>query len=210
MCARNSLIAGKVLHWCENVSAVFALLTSPCDRLFFGKTKVMAVALGTTPENACAPNIEKLSPYLAGAVGLLFTSREPQSVIDYFDAFHPSDYARAGNISPRSFTIPSGMVYAHAGEIATEHDEPMSHTIEPNLRKLGVPTKLVRGKITLEMDGGYQVCKAGDVLDSRQTTLLKMFGVAVAEFKVAMKARWTKDGGKVEILEQEEQMEVDK
>lgn len=169
----------------------------------------MAVALGTTPENACAPNIEKLSPYLSGAVGLLFTSRDPQSVIDYFDAFHPSDFARAGNVSPRAFTIPSGIVYANAGEIATEHDEPLSHTIEPNLRKLGVPTKLVKGKVMLEMDGGYQVCKAGEVLDSRQTTLLKMFHVAVAEFKVAMKARWTKEDGKIVILEQEEKMEVD-
>ncbi|KAK2748126.1 mRNA turnover and ribosome assembly protein [Myotisia sp. PD_48] len=180
------------------------------SRLFFGKTKVMAIALGITPETACAPNINKLSPFLVGAVGLLFTSRSPESVLQYFDSFHPLDFARAGNVSPRSFTIPSGVVYATAGEIPANQDEPLSHTIEPTLRKLGVPTRLVKGKVMLEIDeGGYEVCKAGDVLDSKQSTLLKMFGVAVAEFRVEMKARWSKAEGEVEILEKSQAMDVD-
>ncbi|KAI1917807.1 mRNA turnover and ribosome assembly protein [Ophidiomyces ophidiicola] len=178
-------------------------------RLFFGKTKVMAVALGTSPETAFAPNLEKLSPFLSGAVGLLFTTRSPQSVLDYFSSFHPMDFARAGNISPRSFTIPSGIVYAHGGEIPADHDEPLSHTVEPTLRKLGVPTRLVRGKVTLEMERGYQVCKAGDTLDSKQTTLLKMFGIAVAEFNVEMKAQWTRETGEVKTFQKDENMEVD-
>lgn len=168
----------------------------------------MAVALGTTPETACAPNLDRLSPYLTGAVGLLFTSRNPQSVLDFFSSFHPMDFARAGNVTPRFFTIPSGVVYSQAGEVPASEDEPLSHTVEPTLRKLGVPTRLIKGKVTLEMDGGYQVCKAGETLDSRQTTLLKMFGVAVAEFKVDMKARWSRENGDVEILEQDG-MEVD-
>lgn len=170
----------------------------------------MAVALGMTPETACAPNLDRLAPYLTGAVGLLFTSRDPQSVLDYFSSFHPADFARAGNISPLSFTIPPGIVYSRAGEIPADEDEPLSHTIEPALRKLGVPTKLVKGKVVLEMEGeGYKVCEAGETLDSRQTTLLKMFGVAVVEFKVQMKARWSKEGGEIEILDKEGQMEVD-
>lgn len=169
----------------------------------------MAIALGTTPETAFAPNLDKLSPFLVGAVGLLFTSRAPQSVLEYFSSFHPTDFARAGNVSPRDFTIPSGVVYAHAGEIPEEHDQPISHTIEPTLRKLGVPTRLVRGKVMLEMDGGYPVCKAGETLDSRQTTLLKMFGVAVAEFKVDMKAHWRKETEEVTVLQKDEGMEVD-
>lgn len=64
----------------------------------------------------------------------------------------------------------------------------------------------------LEMtDGpGYQVCKAGEVLDSRQTTLLKMFGVATAEFRVALKAYWTRSTGEVKVLEKKEgEMDVD-
>lgn len=44
-----------------------------------------------------------------------------------------------------------------------------------------VPTQLKNGVITLTND--YHVCKAGDVLDSNQTRLLKLFGIAVANFE---------------------------
>lgn len=220
MCAPNSLIVGKSprryallqcaiqlrKHHRELQSLIF-------NSLFFGKTKVMAVALGHNPENEAAPNLHKLSPYLTGAVGLLFTSRDPESVLSYFDAFRPLDFARAGTVSTRSFSIPNGLVYSRGGEIPASEDEPVSHTIEPELRKLGVPTRLVKGKVMLELtDGqeGYPVCKEGEVLDSRQTTLLKMFGVATAEFKVDLKAQWTRSTGEVKILEKDEGMDVDR
>jgi len=38
------------------------------------------------------------------------------------------------------------------------------------------------------------------VLSSRQTTLLKMFGVAVAEFRVELKCYWEKESGQVTEL----------
>ncbi|KAJ5243017.1 uncharacterized protein N7469_001344 [Penicillium citrinum] len=181
------------------------------SRLFFGKTKVMAKALGNNPETEAAPNLHKLTPYLTGAVGLLFTSRPAQSVVEYFENFRPSDFARAGTEATRSFSIPNGLVYARAGEVPTQEDEPISHTIEPALRKLGVPTRLVKGKVMLELtDGqeGYQVCRKGDTLDSRQTTLMKMFGVTSSEFKVDLKAQWERNTNEIKILEQGE-MEVD-
>jgi mRNA turnover protein 4 len=62
----------------------------------------------------------------------------------------------------------------------------MAHSLEPELRKLNVPTSLVKGKISLQ--NAYTVCKEGDVLDSRQTRLLKLFGVATAEFSVQLVA----------------------
>ncbi|KAL2815166.1 ribosomal protein L10-domain-containing protein [Aspergillus granulosus] len=177
------------------------------SRLFFGKTKVMAVALGHNPETEAAENLHLLHPYLTGAVGLLFTSRDPTSVTDYFDSFRPLDFARAGTEATRSFAIPAGLVYSRAGEIPASEDEPISHTIEPELRKLGVPTRLFKGKVMLELTEGqesYPVCKEGEVLDSRQTTLLKMFGVQTSEFKIALKAHWTRSTNKVEILEKDE------
>ncbi|KAF7588984.1 mRNA turnover and ribosome assembly protein [Aspergillus hancockii] len=183
------------------------------SRLFFGKTKVMAVALGQTAESEADTNLHKLTPFLSGAVGLLFTSRDPESVTKYFDSFRPSDFARAGTVSTRSFSIPNGIVYSRAGEIPASQDEPVSHTIEPELRKLGVPTRLVKGKVMLELTGGqeeFPVCREGETLDSRQTTLLKMFGIASAEFHVALKAYWTRSSGEVNVLEKEAGgMEVD-
>ncbi|KAJ5098680.1 hypothetical protein N7532_005681 [Penicillium argentinense] len=181
------------------------------SRLFFGKTKVMAKALGSNPETEAAPNLHKLTPYLTGAVGLLFTSRSAESVIQYFENFRPSDFARAGTEATRSFSIPNGLVYSRAGEIPTSDDEPISHTIEPALRKLGVPTRLVKGKVMLELTDdqeGYLVCREGDTLDSRQTTLMKMFGVTSSEFKVDLKAQWSRNTNEVKILEQGD-MEVD-
>ena len=77
----------------------------------------------------------------------------------------------------------------------------MSHTLEPGLRKLGVPTRLVKGKVVLEMEAddeaGYVVCREGDRLDSRQTALLKMFGVRTSEFSVGVRGYWRKDDGGV-------------
>ncbi|KFY35337.1 hypothetical protein V494_06005 [Pseudogymnoascus sp. VKM F-4513 (FW-928)] len=42
------------------------ITTNPPDSLFFGKTKVMAKALGSTPETAYQTNTHLLAPYLAG------------------------------------------------------------------------------------------------------------------------------------------------
>ncbi|KAE9373477.1 hypothetical protein N431DRAFT_465763 [Stipitochalara longipes BDJ] len=159
------------------------------SRLFFGKTKVMAKALGTTPEDEYQPSTHLLSKFLVGDVGLLFTDREPAAIEEYFSDLAKTDFARAGTPATRSFTVPAGIVYSLGGEIEAEQDVPMAHSLEPELRKLNMPTSLTKGKITL--DNPYTVCKEGDVLDSRQTRLLKLFGVATAEFTVKLLAYWS-------------------
>lgn len=169
-------------------------------RLFFGKTTLMARALGHTPEDSYAENIYKLTDYLKGSVGLLFTNRQPDSILFYFSELSQVDFARAGVAATRDFVIPRGVVMSTAGEVPAEYDVPMGHTIEPELRRLGVPTRMVKGKIVLEEapEGasdeekkGYVVCRAGDVLDSRQTRLLKLFSVCMSEFRVHALAYWS-------------------
>ena len=146
----------------------------------------MAKALGTTPEDEYQPSTHLLSKYLVGNVGLLCTNREPAVVKEYFDGFSKTDFARAGTPASRSFTIPAGLVYSMGGELSAEDDVPMAHNLEPELRKLNVPTTLNKGKITLQ--NPYTVCNEGDVLDSRQTRLLKLFAVATADFTVKLTA----------------------
>lgn len=163
-----------------------AILTHPPYSLFFGKTKVMSKALGSDPSSEYQTNTSLLSPHLVGNVGLLFTNREPSSIITFFQELSKTDFARAGTEASRNFTIPAGIVYSMGGEIAPENDVPMSHSLEPELRRLNVPTTLTKGKITLE--NPYCVCNEGEVLDSRQTRLLKLFGVATAEFTVQLLA----------------------
>jgi mRNA turnover protein 4 len=70
-----------------------------------------------------------------------------------------------------------------------------------------MPTRLQRGIITLDHE--YTVCREGEVLDSKQTRLLKQFGIACAEFKVHLAGYWSKVNGDVQILRKGEEMEVE-
>jgi mRNA turnover protein 4 len=148
----------------------------------------MAKALGSTPEDEYQPSTHLLSKYLVGNVGLLFTNREPAAITEYFSNFSQTDFARAGTPASRSFTVPAGIVYSMGGELAAVDDVPMAHSLEPELRKLNMPTSLTKGKITMQNE--YTVCEEGDVLDSRQTRLLKLFGVATADFTIQLVAYW--------------------
>ena len=176
--------------------------------LFFGKTKLTARALGSTPEDAQADGLHLLTPYLSGSVGLLFTNRTPETIQTYFTSLTHVDFARAGTVATRTFTIPPGLVYSTGGEVPAEHDVPVAHTLEPELRRLGMPTRMVKGKVCLGGDEsgegsteGYTVCRAGQTLDSRQTRLLKLFSVCLSEFRVGLLAYWSAAGGEVIELE---------
>ena len=160
------------------------------NRLFFGKTKVMAVALGLSPETEPFPNTSALVPFLHGNIGLLFSPRSPDAIKSYFAEFQPVDFARSGTTASRDFAIPAGIVYSRGGEIAPEDDIPLAHSAEPILRKLGVPSSLVKGRVQIESD--FVVCREGEVLGSGQTSLLKMFGVAMASFVVVIQAYYDK------------------
>ncbi|KAI3399400.1 hypothetical protein diail_7127 [Diaporthe ilicicola] len=183
------------------------------SRLFFGKTKLMARALGTSPEDAAADGIHRLSPHLSGSVALLFTSRPVPEITAYFGSFAPVDFARAGAVAPRGFVLPPGVLYATGGAVPPEHDVPLGHTIEPELRRLGVPTRMVRGKVVLGEEGGegegYTVCKEGQVLDSRQTRLLKLFDQCLSEFKVQILAYWESKSGIVTEVEEADENAMD-
>ncbi|KAA6408698.1 MAG: 60S acidic ribosomal P0 [Lasallia pustulata] len=123
-------------------------------------------------------------------------------ITSYFASLHPLDYARAGTTAPRTFALPAGTLYSRGGAVAAEEDVPLSATVEATLRKLGVPTRLVKGRVELEAE--YVVCREGEVLGARETSLLKMFGVAMAEFGVEIRAWWSKDTGEVTVVEEGE------
>ena len=71
----------------------------------------------------------------------------------------------------------------------------LSHTLEPMLRKYGVPTRLAKGKIMLENEKGHVICKEGEVLGAAQTALLKAFGVEASLFGVRIMGWWGEDIG---------------
>ena len=173
--------------------------------MFMGKTKLMVHALGSTEETEHAPGLRGLTPYMSGEIGLLFTNRAAEEIERYFTNFRSLDYARAGTKAPKGFIIPPGELRTSFGVEGGE-DDPIPIGAEPTLRKLGVPTRIVKGKVVLEESvdseemqegGGYVVCREGETLDSRQTTLLKTFGIRMAEFRIGLQAVWEKAGGTV-------------
>lgn len=168
-------------------------------RLFFGKTKVMAKALGVRKEDEHAPGLSKLTKLLAGSVGLLCTNREPKEVLAYFADYVEVDFARAGVTASRTFTVPAGVVYSRGGELPVEDDVPLPHSLEVTVRKWGMPTRLDKGKVVLDQE--YTVAEEGQEMTSHQTALLKLFGVAMAEFKVQVLAYWSAGTQEVTAVE---------
>ena len=135
------------------------------------------------------------------------TSHPPEIVTEWFESFVKTDFPRAGTVAPLTFTIPAGTVYSRGGQISVDKDAPVPHSLEPTLRQLGMPTRLQKGIITL--DAEYVVCKRGDILDSKQTRLLKHFGIACSEFKVKLIGYWNKKNGDVQIFRQANEMDID-
>ena len=175
-----------------------------------GKTKLMLHALGSTPETAHLPGTHLLAPYMSGEIGLLLTSRPAAEVESFFANYASLDYARAGVTARSDFVIPKGELTTRYG-VEGGQDDPIPISVEPTLRKLGVPTRLVKGKVVLEATDedeleGYRVCQIGDTLDSKQTTLLKIFGIRMAEFRVGLKAVWEGNRGTVREIGR---MEID-
>ena len=165
------------------------------SRILFGRTRVMQKSLGRTPETAHRDNLDKLTDYMTGDVGLLMTDEKPTVVREYFESFVKTDFARAGLVSPLEFTVPEGIVYSRGGALAPEDDVPMAHSLESMLRQLGMPTQLKNGKVVLSAD--YTICKKGQTLDGKQTRLLKQFGVACADFKIQLIAHFDRDDSTV-------------
>ncbi|KAG8466953.1 hypothetical protein KFE25_008332 [Diacronema lutheri] len=159
------------------------------SRLFFGRGKQLAVALGRTPEAEVRTGLSRVANALVGREGgLLFTSRPRADVVRYFANFAHAEFARAGFVATETRTLPAGPL------------DTFAHSIEPYLRKLGMPTTLDCGVVTLQK--GYTVCTVGEKLSADQAKVLQLLGVKMAEFKLRLHAAWS-DGVFDEALEAE-------
>jgi len=151
------------------------------SRFFFGKNKLMRMALGTDAATAVVDGIEDLSNKIVGTVGLLFTNEPHDSVLEYFESFDVADFARQGSEATHDVTLEAG----HLTQFAT--------SIEPHLRSLGLPTKVDNGRVMLEFD--VAVCKEGDSLTSEQARILKLFEMKLARMKFFVDCCFSISGG---------------
>jgi len=164
-------------------------------RIFFGRGAVMAKALGTSQATEHLPGLHKIAQNLKGQVGILFTSSPPSEVTAWFADFHPSTFLRSGSTAPSTYTIPSGPILQHH----STPPEPFPHNEEPQLRKLGLHTTMVRGVPTLERE--HVVVREGEKLSAEQAQILKLVGVRMGEFRVQLRVWWEKETGEVKEVE---------
>ncbi|ORZ00629.1 ribosomal protein L10-domain-containing protein [Syncephalastrum racemosum] len=161
------------------------------SRIFLGKNRVMAKALGTTEEEEYKPGVSKIANKLHKEVGLLFTNKPYDEVVDFFAKYSQPDYARSGTVATQTVSLPEGPVKRGV--------DPAPHNMEPLLRSLGMPTSLVNGIVTLPIP--YTICKEGDTLTTNQAHLLKLFYYQLAEFRVDLLSCY--HDGDVKILKEE-------
>jgi hypothetical protein len=114
---------------------------------------------------------------------LVFTNLTKEDLESAMAKYETNDFARTGAVAPETVTIEKGPVHGAHGGL-------MEHTLEPTLRKNGMPTKLNRGVIELLAD--HVVCKEGDFISPQGAILLRLFGRELAAFKMDLLCGWVR------------------
>jgi mRNA turnover protein 4 len=155
------------------------------SRFFFGKNRVLQAALGRTEAEEYREGLAGLAKLLRGNVGLFFTNQPRDEVISWFQSYLEQDHARAGCQATDDVILQEGPL------------EQFPHSMEPHLRKLGLPTVLKKGVVTLIKE--HTVCSDGDTLTPEQARLLKLLDWKMAEFRIQFQAVWSQNG-QLELL----------
>jgi len=166
------------------------------SRFFFGKNKVMSLALGKSVSDEYSKNLHKISKKLHGQMGLLFTNEPEEKVLQWFSEYREPDYARSGNKATQTVHIEAGPM------------QMFSHSMESQLRQLGLPTSLQKGVVTLLND--YKVCEKDAVLTPEQARILKLFNHQMASFHLTLECMWSKDTCKFQPCPKQKEKAVSK
>lgn len=163
------------------------------SRFYMGRNKIMQVALGRDEAEEYAENLRQVASQLSGNVGLLFTNRKHDEVVKFFGGFEADDVAR------------SGFVATEAVELAEGELEMFEASQEPNLRLLGLPVVLKKGKVWLSRD--FTVCEDKEILTPEKAKILEYLGIRMAKFRVILRSYYRKKDGYFERLRGDERME---
>ena len=147
------------------------------SRIFLGKNKVMALALGKSEADEYNTALCKVGQVLFGNRCLLFSNDGPEIISDLFDKYQVEDYARSGIEAARTVTL-------DAGPLPT-----MIHSMVDPLRKLGLQITLKKGVVCLDQD--TDLCVQGAEISPEQAKLLKLFEYKMAMFRLTLSAHWS-------------------
>ncbi|WRT67171.1 uncharacterized protein IL334_004137 [Kwoniella shivajii] len=160
-------------------------------RFFFGKGKVMAKALGETAETEYQEGLSNIAKRLHGQIGIFLTSHDVNETVDWFESWSKKEYARMGARATQDITLPEGPILTPYNESGS--GDPFPHSMEPQLRALGLSTSLVRGVPSL--NNPHLLCRKGEKLSSEKCRILKLLAVQMAEFRIHLGSRWSKEAG---------------
>uniref|UniRef100_A0A453KEF7 Ribosome assembly factor mrt4 n=1 Tax=Aegilops tauschii subsp. strangulata TaxID=200361 RepID=A0A453KEF7_AEGTS len=148
------------------------------SRIFLAGKKVMQIALGRSPADEAKTGLHKLSKFLQGASGLLFTNLPRDDVERLFREFEANDFARTGSIATQTVELKEGPL------------EQFSHEMEPFLRKQGLPVRLNKGVVELVAD--HVVCEEGKPLSPEAAHTLVCMGycAVLPTYYACLGRRW--------------------
>ena len=155
-------------------------------RFLIGKNKLMQIALGRDEATEYAQNLHLISERITGQVGLMFTNEPAAKVEAFFKTYAVSGYARSGFKATRKVVLDAG-----------PYEDLFDASQQPNLQKLGLPVQLKRGVVYVTSD--FVVCEKGDILTPERAKIVEFMGIQLAEFRVILTARWSKDGSFQEL-----------
>ncbi|XP_062203114.1 uncharacterized protein LOC133905366 [Phragmites australis] len=149
------------------------------SRIFLAGKKVMQIALGRSAADEAKTGLHKLSKFLQGDSGLLFTNLPRDDIESLFREFEGHDFARTGSTATETVELKEGPM---------EH---FTHEMEPFLRKQGLPVRLNKGVVELIAD--HVVCEEGKPLSPEAAQTLRLLGIQMATFRIYLVCRWSAD-----------------
>jgi mRNA turnover protein 4 len=94
----------------------------------FGRNRIMAIALGTSPESEPIVGSHVLAQHLTGQVGMVFSSLDREELTVALNGAKTQDYARAGANATKTVVVPEGPVVDSCG-VAFPH----RYSLQPSL-----------------------------------------------------------------------------
>lgn len=145
------------------------------------KVKPTMLALGSNASNEYRENLHFVSQALKTKArgqhrGLFFCNNGPEEVLPFMRRHRVASFAKTGFVATRDYIIRKGVLTMFA------------FCQEVQLKRLGLPVLLKRGKLLLNQD--YVVCEKGQPLRPEQSKLLELLGLKMARFEITIYGYW--------------------
>jgi len=136
----------------------------------------MKVAIGKSAEDELVPGSAQFAKLIKGNVGVITANMTKHELEAVLDMHQQITEIKAGQLIPTTIKLHEGPIFrggkhslALIGRLEGD-EEAMPATLEVQLRKLGMPTKLNKGTVELYKD--FVVCEQGKICTPEQAQIL--------------------------------------